>query len=102
MRCRHGFEIVGFKLKTFSVPIVKSKSLLLTIITYFLILNLCPLKKNQFFYDDHLRRRYVSSLGTCNPGQGIWQGIERSGKAGQGKKSLISTFPCFLTATAKV
>ena len=32
----------------------------------------------------------------------IWSGLERSSKTGQGKKSLISTFACFLTATAKV
>ena len=35
-----------------------------------------------------------------NPGQNIWNKIEKSSKTGQGKKSLISTFACFLTATA--
>ena len=34
-----------------------------------------------------------------NPGQNIWNKIEKSSKTGQGKKSLISTFACFLTAT---
>ena len=38
----------------------------------------------------------------CFPGQSIWNKIEKSSKTGQGKKSLISTFPCLLTATAKV
>ena len=37
-----------------------------------------------------------------NPGQNIWNKIEKSSKTGQDKKSLISTFACFLTATAKV
>ena len=37
-----------------------------------------------------------------DPGQNIWDKIEKSSKTGQGKKSLISTFTCFLTATAKV
>ena len=37
-----------------------------------------------------------------NPGQNIWNKIEKSSKTGQGKKSLITTFACFLTAIAKV
>ena len=37
-----------------------------------------------------------------NPGQSIWNKIEKSRKTGQGKKSLISTFACFFTAIAKV
>ena len=37
-----------------------------------------------------------------NPGQNIWNKIEKSSKTGQDKKSLISTFACFLTAIAKV
>ena len=37
-----------------------------------------------------------------NPRQNIWNKAEKSSKTGQGKKSLISTFACFLTATAKV
>ena len=37
-----------------------------------------------------------------NPGQSIWNKIEKSSKTGQDKKSLISTFACFLTATAKL
>ena len=35
-----------------------------------------------------------------NPGQNIWNKLEKSGKTGQEKKSLISTFACFLTAIA--
>ena len=34
--------------------------------------------------------------------QNIWNKLEKSSKTGQGKKSLMSTFACFLTATAKV
>ena len=37
-----------------------------------------------------------------NPQQNIWNKTEKSSKTGQDKKSLISTFACFLTATAKV
>ena len=64
MRCRHGFEVVGFlrriiffELKTFSIPILKNKIVFLTICRYFLILNLCPLKKNFF-----LRWSFVTTL----------------------------------------
>ena len=41
-------------------------------------------------------------FNTYNPGQNIWNKIEKSTKTGQDKKSLISTLACFLTATAKV
>ena len=37
-----------------------------------------------------------------NPGQSIWKGIEKSSKTEHYKKSLISTFVCFLAAIAKV
>ena len=40
--------------------------------------------------------------GTYNVGQNIWNKIEKSSKTGPEKKSLISTFGCFLTAIAKV
>ena len=40
--------------------------------------------------------------GNYNPGQNIWSKIEKSSKTGQIKKSLISTFACFLTAIVKV
>ena len=36
------------------------------------------------------------------PRQNIWNKIEKSSKAGQLKKSLLSTFACFWTAIAKV
>ena len=39
---------------------------------------------------------------TYNPMQSIWNRLEKSSKTGQGKKSLISTFACFLAAIAKV
>ena len=39
---------------------------------------------------------------TYSPGRDIWNGMGKSSKSGQGKKSLISTFACFLTATAEV
>ena len=43
-----------------------------------------------------------SKWGTYyNPGQNIWNKIEKPSKTGEDKKSLISTFACFLTATAK-
>ena len=34
--------------------------------------------------------------------QSIWNKLEKLSKTGQDKKSLIFTFACFLTATAKV
>ena len=37
-----------------------------------------------------------------NHGQNIWHEIDKPNKTGQKKKSLISTFACFLTAIAKV
>ena len=36
-----------------------------------------------------------------NLGQNIWDKIERCSELGQGKKNLISTFACFLTAIVK-
>ena len=36
-----------------------------------------------------------------SPGQNIWSNIEKSSKAGQDRKTLITTFACFLTAIAK-
>ena len=41
-------------------------------------------------------------LSSDNPAQNIWNKIEKSSKTGEEKKSLISAFACFLTATAKV
>ena len=37
-----------------------------------------------------------------SPGRGIWKGMERSSKTGADKKSLMTTFECFLTTTAGV
>ena len=37
-----------------------------------------------------------------NPGQNIWNRIEKSSETGQGKKFLISTFAWFLIAIAQV
>ena len=36
------------------------------------------------------------------PDKNIWNKIEKSSKTGEDKKSLISTFACFLTAIARV
>ena len=41
-------------------------------------------------------------LGACNRGRGIWGRAGGSSKTGRGKRSLISTFACFLAAIAKV
>ena len=53
-----------------------------------------------------LRKENKEGLGNYltiyNPGQNIWNRIEKSSKTGQDKKSLISTFACFSTAAAKV
>ena len=40
-----------------------------------------------------------------NPGENIWSKVKKSSKIGYGKKnkkSLISTFACFLTAIARI
>ena len=37
-----------------------------------------------------------------DPRQSIWSKMEKSSKIGRGKRSLSSTFACFLTAVAKV
>ena len=37
-----------------------------------------------------------------NLGKNIWKKIEKSGKTGQDKKILVSTFACFVTAIVKV
>ena len=41
-------------------------------------------------------------LGNYNPVKNIWNKIEKFSKIGQGNKSLISTFACFLTDMDKV
>ena len=41
-------------------------------------------------------------LGTKYLEQNTWNKIEKSSKTGKERKSLISTFACFLTAIAKV
>ena len=48
------------------------------------------------------RNRYTYLEVSSNPMQNIWNKLEKSSRTGQDKKSLISTFACFLTATAKV
>ena len=40
------------------------------------------------------------NLYFCNPGQNIWNRIEKHSKARQVKKSLISTSACFWTVIA--
>ena len=58
-----------------------------------------------FFPDSKQLQEYIIACVVIifyNPGQNIWHKIEKSSKTGQDKKSLISTFACFLTATAKV
>ena len=47
-------------------------------------------------------RTCLKELMTYNPGQAIWNKIEKSSETEQGKKILISTLACFLTAIAKV
>ena len=50
----------------------------------------------KFIYD------FIIQLRGYSPGQGIWSGMYRLGKAGQGKRGLVSLFPCFLGAIAEV
>ena len=48
----------------------------------------------------------MMSVSLClldySPRQNIWNKAEKSSTIGQHKKSMISTFACFLTAIAKV
>ena len=44
----------------------------------------------------------IIPLQPYNPSKNIRKKIEKFSKTGQGKKSLIPTFACFLTATAEV
>ena len=60
-----------------------------------------PYTQFPIFYYLQLERKSISN-GDYNPGQNIWNKIKKSSKTGQKKKSLISTFPSFLTAIAKV
>ena len=50
----------------------------------------------KFTYD------FIIQLRSYSPGQGIWGRMCGLGKAGQGKKGLVSVFPCFLSAIAEV
>ena len=51
------------------------------------------------FYQKNLWKMWPKNY---NLGQNIWYKIEKSSKTGHDKKSLISTFACFLTAIVKV
>ena len=44
----------------------------------------------------------VLNMSSYNPGQNIWNKIEKSSKIGQDKKSLRSTFALFVGTRAKV
>ena len=46
----------------------------------------------------HIQSLYFS----YNPGQNIWNKMEKFSKTEEEKKGLVSIFACFLTAIAKV
>ena len=46
--------------------------------------------------------QFKLKFGAYNPGQGTWSRMGRYSETGQGKKSLTSTFVCFLTAIASL
>ena len=59
-------------------------------------------RQENWFYTNFF---FVSSYNysvKARPGQNVWNKIEKSSKTEQDKKSLIYTFACFLTASAKV
>ena len=43
-----------------------------------------------------------SYLRIYNPGQNVWNNIEKFSESGHEKKGLVSILACFLTAIAKV
>ena len=55
-----------------------------------------------YFAYYHIYSIYRDIQARYNHGQNIWHEIDKTNKTGQKKKSLISTFACFLTAIAKV
>ena len=46
--------------------------------------------------------KFKQLFAQYNLGQNIWNNVEKSGKIGQGKKSLTSAFACFLTTAPEV
>ena len=58
--------------------------------------------KSSKFKLNLLARSRSRNRCTYNPGQSIWNKIEKSSKTGEVKKSLISTFACFWTAIASL
>ena len=60
------------------------------------------LKKDVLLLADVFEKFIDTFLLIHNPRQNIWNKIGNSSKIVQDKKSLISTFACFLTAIAKV
>ena len=56
----------------------------------------------KLIYIQRQQDTWVFEFENYNPGQNIWNKIEKFNKTGQGKKSLVSIFACFLTAIAKV
>ena len=59
------------------------------------------LLSHHYFKGYDLYAYMFSCPSAYNPGQSIWNKIEKSSKTGQDKKSLISTFTCFWTAITK-
>ena len=56
----------------------------------------------KLIYIQRQQDTWVFEFENYNPGQNIWNKIEKFNKTGQGKKSSVSIFACFLTAIAKV
>ena len=69
-----------------------------SVFDHFLELGLKGLTKRSIWITE---TAVLMSTENYNPGQSIWNRIEKSSKAGQVKKSLISTFAYFWAGIAK-
>ena len=54
-------------------------------------IQICPFRLTKDL-TNRFRKRFLNEIENCNPGQNIWNKIEKSSKIGREKKSLISTF----------
>ena len=89
-------EILGFS-SIFGFPVVNWTPKCFMTVKFWV----CPIWAKMQNSEEFLKYS-VCLIGDYNPGQSIWCKVEKSSKAGQDCKSLLSNFACFLTAVVKV